>query len=280
VATSDTALQGPELETLRRVHNELRRLSGPKLDGVYLTWSALAATPVGLSVPYCLRDRLDMQAPGSKVPGTSDQDCLESWARQGDADSLQTLVERYLGFVHSSALRRVAAGQRPRPTTVSDGARLCAEHQPQQVEAAKDVTTSAGVSAFGSGCGWSSTQPRSGAVAQSFARSRPQRSRARCSLFWPGARRIFESQRDSVLQPKVATPELPWVHVPPKRPTPTGLWPIRIGSSAHDSGDNPVGVENGFQRLTQGSSFLATAGLMVSSHWDWPLRSRNLAPSC
>ena len=59
VAVSDTALQGPELEVLRRVHNELRRLLGPKLDGVYLTWSALAAAPDGLSVPYCLRDRLE-----------------------------------------------------------------------------------------------------------------------------------------------------------------------------------------------------------------------------
>ena len=47
-----------------------------------------------------------MQAPGSTVPGTSDRECLESWARHRDADSLQTLVERYLGFVHSSALRR------------------------------------------------------------------------------------------------------------------------------------------------------------------------------
>jgi hypothetical protein len=59
VAVSDTALQGPELEILRQVHTELRRLSGPKLDGVYLTWSALAAAPVGLSVPYCLRGRLE-----------------------------------------------------------------------------------------------------------------------------------------------------------------------------------------------------------------------------
>src|SRR5436189_6431368 len=46
------------------------------------------------------------EAPGSTVPGTSDRECLESWARHRDADSLQTLVERYLGFVHSSALRR------------------------------------------------------------------------------------------------------------------------------------------------------------------------------
>src|SRR6185503_5239178 len=47
-----------------------------------------------------------MHAAGSTVPGTSDRECLESWARHRDADSLRTLVERYLGFVHSSALRR------------------------------------------------------------------------------------------------------------------------------------------------------------------------------
>jgi RNA polymerase sigma factor (sigma-70 family) len=37
---------------------------------------------------------------------TSDRECLESWARHRDAAGLQPLVERYLGFVHSSALRR------------------------------------------------------------------------------------------------------------------------------------------------------------------------------
>ena len=47
-----------------------------------------------------------MQPAGSKVPRTSDREYLESWARHRDADSLQTLVERYLGFVQSSALRR------------------------------------------------------------------------------------------------------------------------------------------------------------------------------
>jgi hypothetical protein len=65
VAVSDTALQGSELEVLRRVHTELRRRRrrrtrpGPELDGVYLTWPALAAAPVGLSVPYCLRDQFE-----------------------------------------------------------------------------------------------------------------------------------------------------------------------------------------------------------------------------
>jgi DNA-directed RNA polymerase specialized sigma24 family protein len=53
-----------------------------------------------------------LQAPGSTVPGTSDRECLESWARHRDADSLQALVERYLVFVHSSALRRTGDAAR------------------------------------------------------------------------------------------------------------------------------------------------------------------------
>jgi hypothetical protein len=60
VAVSDTALEPSELERLRWVHTELgRMLPDPKLDGVYLTWPALAAAPVGLSVPYCLRGRFE-----------------------------------------------------------------------------------------------------------------------------------------------------------------------------------------------------------------------------
>src|SRR6266576_2982559 len=47
-----------------------------------------------------------LHAPGSTFPRTSDLECLESWVRHRDADSLQTLVGRYLVFVHSSALRR------------------------------------------------------------------------------------------------------------------------------------------------------------------------------
>jgi hypothetical protein len=60
VVVCDTALQPSELGMLRRVHTELRRmLPDPKLDGVYLTWPDLAAAPVGLSVPYCLRGRFE-----------------------------------------------------------------------------------------------------------------------------------------------------------------------------------------------------------------------------
>src|SRR3954468_16226344 len=47
-----------------------------------------------------------MQTTVSTVPGISDRECLESWARHGDAGSLQILVERYLAFVYSSTLRR------------------------------------------------------------------------------------------------------------------------------------------------------------------------------
>lgn len=60
VAVSDTALKPSELGQLRWVHTQLRRrLPGPPLDGVYLTWPALAAAPVGLSVPYCLHGRFE-----------------------------------------------------------------------------------------------------------------------------------------------------------------------------------------------------------------------------
>jgi len=47
-----------------------------------------------------------LQAVGNTVPKSSDRECLESWVHDRDADRLWTLVERYLVFVHSSALRR------------------------------------------------------------------------------------------------------------------------------------------------------------------------------
>jgi len=49
-----------------------------------------------------------LQAPGSTVPKRSDRECLESWARHRDPSSLQTVVDRYVVFVHSSAVRRTA----------------------------------------------------------------------------------------------------------------------------------------------------------------------------
>lgn len=35
----------------------------------------------------------EMQVDGGTIPGTSDRECFESWARHRDADSLETLVE-------------------------------------------------------------------------------------------------------------------------------------------------------------------------------------------
>lgn len=58
VAVTDTTLTPGELEQLRRLHDELRRaMPRPRLDGVYVTWPELQATPVSLSAPYCLNSR-------------------------------------------------------------------------------------------------------------------------------------------------------------------------------------------------------------------------------
>jgi len=71
VAVSETALQPAELRMLKRVHTELRRkVQGPKLDGVYLTWAALEAAPVGLLVPYCLRDQFERKGDFAVNPVT------------------------------------------------------------------------------------------------------------------------------------------------------------------------------------------------------------------
>src|SRR5262245_60637299 len=47
-----------------------------------------------------------MHAAGSAGSGTSDRECLESWTRHRDAESLRTLVERYAVSVYSSAFRQ------------------------------------------------------------------------------------------------------------------------------------------------------------------------------
>jgi hypothetical protein len=71
VAVSDTTLDASEIEWLGRVHTELRRmLPTPKLDCVYLTWSALAAAPVGFSAPYCLRGQFEPKGDFAITPVT------------------------------------------------------------------------------------------------------------------------------------------------------------------------------------------------------------------
>ena len=64
------------------------------------------------------------------------------------------------------------------------GARLCPQDQSQRVRKRRDFETIATCRSVRACCGWASTQPRSG-----------------------------QSQRDCVLQPKVARNELPWVIV-------------------------------------------------------------------
>ena len=74
---------------------------------------------------------------------------------------------------------------------------------------------------------------------------------------------VPESQRDSVLQPRVGEPaSLPWVtrfiFPQPQR----GCVPGR-SSKRH----NPVGVDDSFRSFTQGSSFLATLGWRPLPRW-------------
>jgi RNA polymerase sigma factor (sigma-70 family) len=58
-----------------------------------------------------------MQAAATTVPRTSDRDCLEFWTHHRDADSLRRLVERYVAFVYSSALRRTGDAARAAEVT-------------------------------------------------------------------------------------------------------------------------------------------------------------------
>lgn len=58
VAVASTPLAPTELRRLGQVHRELRRNArGPKLDGIYVSWGELAASPVNLSAPFCLEGR-------------------------------------------------------------------------------------------------------------------------------------------------------------------------------------------------------------------------------
>jgi hypothetical protein len=76
-----------------------------------------------------------------------------------------------------------------------------------------------------------------------------------------------ESQRDSVLKPRVARHELPWVT---SAKTPNRNAVAAIPHGAHEIGHNRVAVEKHFSRFTQGSSPLATLGWMTKSLWDFP----------
>ena len=126
VAVSDTALESSEIERLRQVHIELRRtLPAPKLDGVYLTWPALAAAPVGLSAPYCLRGQFEpsgdfginpvtwwtlhrhplaLRGPAKPVVHHDDQ-MLRQWCR----DSLQSYWGVYVRYARGYGVYRLSS---------------------------------------------------------------------------------------------------------------------------------------------------------------------------
>ena len=71
-----------------------------------------------------------------------------------------------------------------------------------------------------------------------------------------------ESQRDSILQPRVARDELPWVAVA-KDFNPNGVASPRIQQSVA----TPLGLWC-IETVSLGSSFLATLGCMIKSRWD------------
>src|SRR6266404_2695333 len=73
---------------------------------------------------------------------------------------------------------------------------------------------------------------------------------------------IPQSQRDCVLQPRVARNELPWVNRPTSFSTPTALRHIAVLQPQPRWGCADQGG------LTQGSSFLATLGFGPESLWD------------
>jgi len=78
---------------------------------------------------------------------------------------------------------------------------------------------------------------------------------------------VAQSQRDCVLQPKVARNELPWEGYAQER-NPNGVVAGDVQQRR-----NPVGVVIFFRLLTQGGSFLATLGFEAESRWDsWAAR--------
>ena len=108
-------------------------------------------------------------------------------------------------------------------------------------------------------CGWALPQPRSGqrasapaaAMSEEVCRNLPTLSPCRggCGR---GRPRSGQSQRDCVLQPKVARHELPWGHGRMKSPP-------RMGCDRHRGlGATLVGVLAFFLPMTQGSLFAST----------------------
>ena len=76
---------------------------------------------------------------------------------------------------------------------------------------------------------------------------------------------VLQSQRDCVIQPRVARHELPWVY-DEKILNPNG-----VGSRRQKSAATPLGLW-GNDTVSQGSSCVATLGWKTESLWDSALK--------
>jgi hypothetical protein len=119
VAVTDEVLTPSKLDRLSHVHATLRRkVPRPKLDGVYVTWRQLQASPVGLSAPYCLNSRFASSNGFAANPVTwymlhrhkialrgpadpavyQDDELLRRWCREN-------LQDYWAGWVHQARTR-------------------------------------------------------------------------------------------------------------------------------------------------------------------------------
>ena len=95
------------------------------------------------------------------------------------------------------------------------------------------------------------------------ARPRPSLSAGGLSLPTTSAPEHWQSQRDCIIQPRVARHELPWENRSKSASTPT-----RSHRCWHRFDTTPLGLADLPKTSTQGSSFLATLGLVMESLWD------------
>jgi hypothetical protein len=85
---------------------------------------------------------------------------------------------------------------------------------------------------------------------------------------------LYESQRDSVTQPRVARNELPWVCQSRVGSTLKGLRlfaaPARFAEEGAHRDATLSGLVKSVEVLTQGSACRATLGWWMQSRWDCP----------
>src|SRR6185436_15327748 len=79
------------------------------------------------------------------------------------------------------------------------------------------------------------------------------------------------SQRDCILQPRVARNELPWEAGYEVDINPNGVAAPGVVVAA-----TPLGLKRKLNEFTQGSSFLATLGYLTESRWDSAKRTPDL----